>query len=184
MSSSNLMLNSGKRPDVAILEALRNIITDVRTVVGADPRYRADAAVFPGHGALWGAMRKNEAWLDHTIPQGDAIYALCHEAGGRMGDSAYDFLGMIIDSAGGSASDRMAFKVYALQRLHAANFRGVAAVINSRPVIRTGPGAPPPGLGLPKPAINFRSLRGIARQAITTTKNYSNFAAARLTSST
>ena len=46
-----------------------------------------------------------------------------------MGDSAYDFLGMVIDSAGGSASDRMAFKVYALQPLHAANFRGVAAVI-------------------------------------------------------
>jgi len=136
------------------------------------------------------AMRKNEAWLDHTIPQGDAFYALCHEAGGRMGDSAYDFLGMIIDSAGGSASDRMAFKVYALQRLHAANFRGVAAVINSRPVIRTGPGVPP-GLGLqplgtarPKPAINFRSLRGIARQAITTTTNNNNFAAARLTSGT
>ena len=34
-----------------------------------------------------------------------------------MGDSAYDFLGMAIDSAGGSASDHMAFKVYALQRL-------------------------------------------------------------------
>ena len=60
-----------------------------------------------------------------------------------MGDSAYDFLGMIIDSAGGSACDRMTFKVYALQRLHAANFRGVAAVINSLPVIRTGPGVPP-----------------------------------------
>ena len=44
------MLHSGKRPDVAILGALRSIITDVRTVVGADPRYCADAAVFPGHG--------------------------------------------------------------------------------------------------------------------------------------
>ena len=82
----------------------------------------------------------------------------------------------------------MAFKVYALQRLHAANFRGVAAVI--RPVIRTGPGVPP-GFGLqplgtarPKPAINFRSPRAIARQAITTTKNHSNYAGARLTSST
>ena len=97
---------------------------------------------------------------------------------------------MIIDSAGGSASDRMAFKVYALQRLHAANFRGVAAAINPRPVIRTGPGVPP-GLGLqplgtarPKPAISFRSPRGIARQAITTTTNNNNFAAARLISST
>ena len=108
-----------------------------------------------------------------------------------MGDSAYDFLGMmIIDSAGESASVRMTFKVYALQRLHAANFRGVAAVINSRPVIRTGPGAPP-GLGLqplgttrPKPATSFRSHRGIARQAITTTTNNNNSAAARLTSGT
>ena len=44
-------------------------------------------------------MRKNEAWLEHTTPQGDAFYALCHEAGGRLGDSAYDFLGMIIDGA-------------------------------------------------------------------------------------
>ena len=110
---------------------------------GVHLTYFAAAAVFPGHGALWGAMRKNEAWLDHTTAQGGAFYALYHEAGGRMGDSAEDFLGMIIDSAGGSACDRMAFKVYALQRLHAANFRGVAAVINSRPVIRTGPGVPP-----------------------------------------
>jgi len=124
----NLMLHSGKRPDVAILGALRSITAGVRTVVGADPRYCA-AAVFPGHGAVWGAMRKNEAWLEHTITQGGAFYALYHEAGGRMGDFAYDFLGMVIDSAGGSASDRMAFKVYALQRLHAADFRGVAAVI-------------------------------------------------------
>ena len=45
------------------------------------------------------------------MPQGDAFFALCHEAGGHMGDSAYDLLGMIIDSAGGSASGRMAFKV-------------------------------------------------------------------------
>jgi len=79
----NLMLHSGKRPDVAILGALRNIITDVRTVVGADPRYCAAAAIFPGHGADWGAMRKNEAWLDHTSPQGDTFFALCHEAGGQ-----------------------------------------------------------------------------------------------------
>ena len=84
----------------------------------------------------------------------------------------------------------MAFKVYALQRLHAANFHRAMAVISSRPVIRTGPGAPP-GFGLqplgtarPKPAINFRSLRDIARQAITTTTNNNNFAAARLTSGT
>jgi len=134
-------------------------------------------------------MRKNGAWLGHFMPQGDAFFTLCHEPGGYMGDSAYDFLGIRIDSAGRSARDRMAFKVYALQRLHAANFRGVATVINSRPVIRTGP-CVPPGCGLqplgtarPKPVISFRRHGGIARQAIATATN-SNFAAARLTSST
>ena len=49
----------------------------------------------------------------------------------------------------------MAFKVYALQRLHAFNFRGVAVVINSRPVIRTGLDVPPgelvPAEGMPPP---------------------------------
>ena len=53
----NPMLRSGKRPDVAILGALRGIITVFRTVVGAGPRYCAAAVVFPGHGAVWGAMR-------------------------------------------------------------------------------------------------------------------------------
>ena len=77
----NLMLHSGKRPDVAILGALRSITTNARTVVGADPRYCAAAALFPGHGVVWGAAWKNEAWLDHTMPQGDAFFALCHEAG-------------------------------------------------------------------------------------------------------
>ena len=51
------------------------------------------------------------------------------------------------------------------------------AVINSRPVIRTGSGVPP-GFGLqplgtarPKSVINFRGHWGIAREAITTTAN-------------
>jgi len=78
----------------------------------------------------------------------------------------------------------MAFKAYALQQ----HFRGVAAAINSRLVIRTGPGVPP-GCGLlplgtarPKPVISFSCDGGIARQAITTATN-NNTAAARLISS-
>ena len=43
----NLMLHSGKRPDVAILGALRNIIKDVRTVVGADPTEEAGIRKWP-----------------------------------------------------------------------------------------------------------------------------------------
>jgi len=80
----NLMLHSSKWPDVAIPGALRSIIADVRTVIGADPRHCAAAALFPGHGAVWGAARKNGAWLCHTMPEGGAFFALCHEAGGHM----------------------------------------------------------------------------------------------------
>ena len=86
----NVMLRSGKVPDVAIFQACHNIITDIRTVVGANSRYCAAAALFPGHGAVWGAARKNEAWFSHIKAKGDVFYALCHEAGGRMGDSAHD----------------------------------------------------------------------------------------------
>ena len=78
---SNLMLHSGKRPDVVLFQYLFNILIDVRTVAGADPRYCRAAALNP-----------------------------------------------------------TAFKVYALQRLHAATFRGVAAMINARPIWRMGPG--------------------------------------------
>ena len=83
----------------------------------------------------------------------------------------------------------MAVRIYALQRLHVANFRGVAAVINSRPAIRTRPGVPPEGGMLPliaarpKPVINLRSHGGTARHALTKT-TYNYCATARLTSST
>jgi len=53
--------------------------------------------------------------------------------GGRQGAQASDLLGKICISAGGKLSDRTAFKVYPPQRLHAATFRGVAAMINQRP---------------------------------------------------
>ena len=48
-----------------------------------------------------------------------------------------------------------------LQRLHAATFRGVAMLINSRPVMRTGPEVPQEASPLPvpppppRPVINF-----------------------------
>ena len=45
----------------------------------------------------------------------------------------------------------MAFRIYALQRLHAAIFRGVAMLINSRPVMRTGSKVPQEASSLPVP---------------------------------
>ena len=55
----------------------------------------------------------------------------------------------------------MAFRIYALQRLHAATFRGAAMLINPRPVMRTGPEVPQEASPLPvpppppRPVINF-----------------------------
>ena len=80
----------------------------------------------------------------------------------QVGQSIY--LDELSVAAGGPSSDRVAFKTYALQRLHAATFRGVALLINSRPVLRTGAEVPPERgalpLSLPPPlraVINFSS---------------------------
>jgi len=134
------MLRSGKRPDVVLFQHLFNILIDVQAVAGADPRCCCAAALNPGHGAKWGAARKNEAWLDHSWRQGGTFMPICHEVGGHRGAQANDLLGKICMSAGGSLSDCTAFKAYALQRLHAATSRGVAAMISARPIWRTGPG--------------------------------------------
>ena len=109
----------------------------------ADPRYCCAAALNPGFGAVRGAARKNEAWLDSIRLQGGTLIPICHKAGGRQGEQASGLRGKICMSAGGTLSDRTAFKVYASQRLHAVTFRGVAAVISARPIWRTGPGVFP-----------------------------------------
>ena len=101
---SNLMLHSGKRPDVALFQHLFNTLIDVGTVAGADPRYCCAAALNPGHGAVWGAARKNEAWLDHTRLQEGTFMPFCHEVGGRQGAQANGFLVKICMSAGGSST--------------------------------------------------------------------------------
>ena len=87
--------------------------------------------------------------------------ALCHEAGGRAGRGCEIFLDQLCSVAAASQSERMAFRIYALQRLHAATFRGEAMLINSRPVMRTGPEVPQEASSLPvpppppRPVINF-----------------------------
>ena len=96
------MLHSGKWPDVALFQHLFNILIDVRTVVGANPRYCCATALNPGHGAVWGAARKNEAWLNQTRRQGGTFMPICHEVGSRQGAQAKDLLDTTCMSAGGS----------------------------------------------------------------------------------
>ena len=84
----------------------------------------------------------------HPAARGDVRPHL--PRGGRPpGRAGQRLLGKIRMSAGGSLSDRTAFKVYALQRLHAATFRGVAAMTSARPIWRTGPGISPGQAVLP-----------------------------------
>jgi len=88
---------------------------------------------------------------------------ICHEVGGRQGAQAKDLLDKICMSAGGLLSDRTAFKVYAPQRLNAATFRGIAAMISARPIWRVGPGVfpwqavSPRGPVPQRPTISFSS---------------------------
>ena len=145
------MVNSNKRADVVLYKGLYNVLTDVRTVANGDPRFCCAAALSPGHGAAWGAVQKNTAWLAQAQSQGDLFFALCHEAGGRVGRGCEIFLDQLCSVAATSQSERMAFRIYALQRLHAATFRGVAMLINSRPVMRTGPEVPQEASSLPVP---------------------------------
>jgi len=74
-------------------------------------RYCCAAALNPGQGAAWGAVRKNEAWLNQTRRQGGTSIPICHEAGGRQGAQANDLLDKICMIAGGTLNDRTAFKV-------------------------------------------------------------------------
>ena len=153
----------GKAPGRGPVPASFSILIDVRTVAGADPRYCCAAALNPKHGAVWGVARKHKAWLSHNRSQRDTSIPICHEVGGRQGVQANDLLDKIFMFTGGSLSDRTAFKVYALQRLHEATFRGVAAVINARQIWRTDPGvfpkqaASPRDLTPQRPTINFSS---------------------------
>jgi len=71
--------------------------------------------------------------------------------GGRAGRDCEIFLDQLCSVAAASQSERMAFRIYALQRLHAATFRGVAMLINSRPLMRTGPEVPQEASSLPVP---------------------------------
>ena len=168
LSSEPRSLFFSKRPDVAIFMGLYNILIDVRTIAGADPRYCAEAALTAGHGAVFGANQKNGAWLAQTQSQGDKFVPACHEAGGAIGEPALALLDKLVATVGGSTGDRTAFRIYILQRLHAASFRGVAMLILSRPVMRTGDhvlperGAWPMGSPPARSVINFSSLVGPA----------------------
>ena len=74
--ATNLMVNSNKRADVVLFKGLYNVLTDVRTIAGGDPRYCCAAALSPGHSAAWGAVQKDAEWLAQARSQGDTFRPL------------------------------------------------------------------------------------------------------------
>ena len=60
-------------------------------------RTRVTVAPLPStpDSALCGVPRKNEAWLNHTLLQGDTFIPICHEVGDRQGAQANDLLDKI-----------------------------------------------------------------------------------------
>jgi len=101
--------------------------------------------------ALLGVQCRKLRLACSSSEPGGHLLALCHEAGGRAGRGCAIFLDQLCSVAAASQSGRMAFGIYALQRLHAATFREVAMLINSRPVMRTGPEVPQEASSLPVP---------------------------------
>ena len=89
---TNLMVNSNKRADVVLYKGLYNVLTDVRTIAGSDPRYCCAAALSPGHGAAWGAVQKDAAWLAQARSQGDTFSPSATRWGGALASAARFFL--------------------------------------------------------------------------------------------
>ena len=88
-------------------------------------------------------------WLAQARSQGGIFFALCHEVGGRACHGCEFFLDQLCSVAAASPSEHMTLRIFALQRLHAATFRGVAMLINSSPVMRAGPEVPQGASQLP-----------------------------------
>ena len=136
------MLNSNNRPDLVIHFGTKTVTVDVRT---CDPTNMANCirnSQQPGFAALSGECLKDRKWVRDASLQGDVAVAVCHEAGGTIGEQALNLLSELSSSAGGSPAERAAFTTHALQCLHATNSKGVATMIRSRNPIKNGPCLP------------------------------------------
>ncbi len=63
----------------------------------------------------------------------------CVEEGGRFGEGCGRLIDLFSVSLGSLTSDKLAFKTFALRRLHITNQRGVARVVNALKAIPADP---------------------------------------------
>jgi hypothetical protein len=73
----------------------------------------------PGFASLSGECLKDRKWVHDAGLQGDVAVAVCHEAGGNIGEQALNLLSELSSFASASPAERAAFTAHALQCLHA-----------------------------------------------------------------
>ena len=142
----DMITGSDARPDCVVFRSPdhdKDTLTDVRTADVTGLEECVAAANRPGAAADMSANIKNRKWLPLTEAQGYLFVPLVVESGGRVGDSALEFINRLSYSAGGSLSDRLAFVTFALQRIRALTVKGTAEIILSRPFSRDAPGGVP-----------------------------------------
>jgi hypothetical protein len=120
------------------------IITDVRTTNPCDVICCKKAAKVPGAANDYGTYLKNKKWQDKVEAQGDTFMALCVEAGGRLNEQFLKLIDYFASMSGSTESERRAFTIFALQRIHLASQRGVAQLIRAHEPIPDGPCSLPP----------------------------------------
>ena len=75
-----------------LYKGLYNVLADVRTIAGGDQRYCCAAALSPGHGAAWGAVQKDAAWLAQARSQGGIFSPSAMRRGAALAAAARSFL--------------------------------------------------------------------------------------------
>jgi hypothetical protein len=144
---------SGMRADVVVHKSTPKgplspyeeiIITDIRTTNPCDVGCCKRAAKTPGAANDHGTTLKNKKWQDKVESQGDTFMALCVEAGGRLNEQFLKLIDYFASVCGSTESERRAFTVFALQRIHLASQRGVARLIRAHEPIPDGPCILPP----------------------------------------
>jgi hypothetical protein len=135
---------SGMRADVlfrgnAHSGGQKQYILDVRSCNPTEKSVCSKAASEPGAAALACVTQKNRKWKHFVDAQGDVFMALCFEAGGRLGDQVYSFLGLLAQHAHCSGAERTALLTYSIQHIHLVSQIGVAQVIRAHEPICNGP---------------------------------------------
>jgi len=138
-------VSSGKRPDIVvsgsgpITDHVKEVWFDFRTCHPTCASNCKLAALHPGNAARRGNELKDDAWVEVAAAQGTSFIPLTHEAFGRMGKPALDFINTMAIKAGSCPIERSAFVRVTSQRLYTSNMKSVANMLLANAPFAPGP---------------------------------------------